>query len=233
MQQKICFNKKTGYLVSIGLIIVISALSLNMLTRQKTSTNSRAAEVLEVPTPTPSPVACNIKGAVIVKDITGLLWSWASLKTGTLCSSEKILTTDPNYSSYLAKAIVYPDNPVAGTYRFMEQYISKGGTCTRYGIDIDIELNKDAGGLYAPFNPTLNQAGLTRIPAVLVATDKKPKLENGTVISDFFNTKCSVSGALPTCQQGRKMVVGTQKWSVAYTNCSSTVDSKKGCCSTY
>ena len=233
MQQKICFSKKAGYLVSIGLVIVLLAGTLNILTNQKTSTNSRASEVIQPSVfPTRLPIACNARGAYVIKDLAGQLWSWASLKTGVLCSSEKILTTDPSYSAYLTKAILYPDTPRSGTYRFMEQYVLKGAICTRYGVDMDIEFNKDGVGLYAPFDPSLNPTYLTTIPARLVATDKKPKMtDGGGMIPDFFaRTKCSSSGTNPICQ-GRIMTIGARKWNVGYIYCSSLVDNKKGCCS--
>jgi len=220
MQQKICFNKKIGFLAFFVIVIVFFVGILNILTQQKTSTNSKAAE------PLPTIASCNRRGTVVLKDINGNVWSWASIKTGTsTCSSERILPTDTGYSMYAARAISYPDTVPSGQFRFMEQYVARGTVCTRYGVDIDMEANL-FGELYAPFNAALFPSYLSKVPAVLVATTSYPKLSVG--VFDFRNN-CNSAGTDPICK-GRVMMIGTQKWNVGYTLCTQ-IGGKKGCCS--
>lgn len=219
MHQKICIEKRIGFLALFVLIIIVSVNFLNLLTQQKTSTNSKAAEPVEV--------ACNTRGVVVVKDMNGGLWSWGSLKTGvSTCSSQKILPTDPNYSTYLARASSFPDTAASGEFRFMEQYALKGTVCTRYGIDIDMESNVD-GGLYAPFNVSLSPSYLSKVPGILVGTTSYPKLSVGVF---DFRSNCNSAGTNPTCK-GRVMTIGSQQWNIGYRLCS-PIGSKKGCCST-
>jgi len=220
MQQKICFNKKIGFLAFFVILIVFFVGILNILTQQKTSTNSKAAEPLS------TIASCNKRGTVVLKDMNGNVWSWASIKTGTsTCSSERILPTDPGYSMYASRAVSYPDTAPLGQFRFMEQYVARRGTvCTRYGVDIDMEANLSEG-LYAPFNAALFPSYLLKVPAVLVATTSYPKLSGGVF---DFRTNCNSAGIDPICK-GRVMMIGTQKWNVGYAFCK--IGEKKGCCS--
>jgi hypothetical protein len=219
MHQKICIDKRIGFLAVFVVIVITSVTLLNLLSQQKTSTNSKAAE--------PVIVTCNTRGAVIVKDMNGALWSWGSLKTGvSTCSSQKILPSDPNYSTYFARASSFPDTAASGEFRFMEQYALRGTACTRYGIDIDMESNL-VGGLYAPFNASLSPSYLLRVPGILVGTTSYPKLSVGVF---DFRSNCNSAGTNPTCR-GRVVTIGAQQWNIGYRLCS-PIGGKKGCCST-
>lgn len=220
MQQKICFNKKIGFLAFFVIIIVFLVGILNLLTQQKTSTNSKAAE------PVPAIVSCNRRGAIVLKDMNGSLWSWASIKTGaSTCSSEKILPTDPEFSTFSLRAISYPDTATSGQFRFMEQYAARGAVCTRYGVDIDMESNF-TGGLYAPFSAVLFPSYISKVPGVLVATSDYPKLSVGVF---DFRSNCNSAGTDPVCKR-RVVTIGTQRWNIGYTLCT-PIGGKKGCCS--
>ncbi|MFZ2206565.1 MAG: hypothetical protein WA061_05060 [Microgenomates group bacterium] len=219
MHQKICIDKRIGFLALFVVITIVAVNLLSLLNQQKTSTNSKAAE--------PVVIACNTKGAVVVKDMNGGLWSWGSLKTGiSTCSSQRILSSDPNYSLYLSRASSYPDTASSGEFRFMEQYALRGTVCTRYGIDIDMESNM-VGGLYAPFNVSLSPSYLSKVPGVLVGTTSYPKLSVGVF---DFRSNCNIAGTNPTCR-GRIMTIGTQQWNIGFRLCS-PIGTKKGCCST-
>jgi hypothetical protein len=226
MEQKICFSKKIGFLTSAGILAVVLVGLLNLLTQQKTSTNSKAVEVKKGTRTIPTVHTCNTPESVVVKDMNGTLWSWGSvttIKNGvTYCSSEQLLSK--KYATVLYPLDIQP--------RLMEQYELRGSVCARYGVDIDITSNY-VENLYAAFNVAEHPEYLTQVPARLVATSTNPKTA-GTTMSDFFKkTKCSSADVNPICQ-GRIVTIGTEKWNVGYTYCSSVApngDIKKGCCS--
>lgn len=225
MQQKICFNKRVGYLTLFGLVIVVAVVALNLLTKQQTYTNSKAAEIGEsqprLPTAAPK---CNSTGQIIVKDSkTGLLYSWASVSNYYLgrlyCSSEPTTLTSP-------APLEFPKGARESNYTTTFDTIGIGSSCKQFGVKILMTLSYLPGGTKLVYNPFPAGTGIGEYNPLIVSPELVGELDTKGNCKTDSSTAPNCAAIMET-----KRLSDGSLWSLNLSQCNNYNPRKNKCCS--
>lgn len=198
MQQRICFSKRVGIISLLGVIVFITALALNALSKQSTSTNSRASkanlQIANDPTAA-APVKCNPFGYKVVKDSeTGALWSWASKPISSNgvagCASEKYTA---GMATPVVTPLIYPSDSAVHSYTEYYAMLGYSPACYRHGITLSLENNS---------LKAMTQTEVNTIPSYLV----------GMRVSDTLCLEKSPS----SCSKNRFKIINRICWHLGY-----------------